>query len=590
MRRCSHFKVLALCLALLLLAAPLFSLGAGAATEAPAAETSAGETYPLWAISTSYKLGDLVVYQGKVYECTYPHTSHIGWLPDGTPTLWSLRTDLVPAEAPSTPTEPGATEPATEPTVPPVINRNLPEHTVTGYWHNFCNGSANLRLGDVPSYYDMICVAFTGNTATAGEVTFEVDTDLSKALGGYTKEEFIQDVKALQAKGQHVIISVGGAEGRITIDSTAAADTFARTLIAIIEEYGFEGVDIDLEGGAVAGTAYIASALRKVHDHFGKDFIITMAPETYYLQSAGSSNPSSYWALALEIKDILTVCYPQFYNSGSMIGYGGSVVYPGSADFITSLSTMLIEGGLRPDQVAFGVPSTSKAAGSGYVSGAVLETAVKAMVNGTSSGNFTAPKAYPTLRGVMTWSINWDATNNYAWAKAMASLMKSLPTSGTTPEPTEPEPTTEPTTAPTEPEPTTEPTTAPTEPEPTTEPTTAPTEPEPTEPEPTVEPTQPDTSKDSYDASKVYTGGNTVVYKGKTYKAKWWTRGEAPDSSAAWELVSDGSSDSVPAWNASTAYVGGSRVSYDGHIYEARWWVQGTVPSASDWGVWKLIS
>ena len=40
--------------------------------------------------------------------------------------------------------------------------------------------------------------------------------------------------------------------------------------------------------------------------------------------------------------------------------------------------------------------------------------------------HFTAPKAYPTFRGVMTWSINWDATNNYAWAKSMDSLMDSL--------------------------------------------------------------------------------------------------------------------------------------------------------------------
>ena len=50
-----------------------------------------------------------------------------------------------------------------------------------------------------------------------------------------------------------------------------------------------------------------------------------------------------------------------------MIGYGGANVNPGNADFLTSLSTLLLEGGLRPDQVAIGVPSTSKAAGSGYI-------------------------------------------------------------------------------------------------------------------------------------------------------------------------------------------------------------------------------
>lgn len=125
----------------------------------------------------------------------------------------------------------------------------------------------------------------SGNTSTPGEVTFELDSDLCKELGGYTKAQFIQDIKDAKAKGQHVIISVGGAEGRIEINSEAAAQRFANGLINIITEYGFEGVDIDLEGSAVTGVDYIAEALRTVHEHFGDDFIITMAPETYYIQA-----------------------------------------------------------------------------------------------------------------------------------------------------------------------------------------------------------------------------------------------------------------------------------------------------------------
>ena len=92
-----------------------------------------------------------------------------------------------------------------------------------GYWHNFLNGSKALKISDVPTYYDMICVAFTGNTSTPGEVTFELDSDLCKELGGYTKAQFIQDIKDAKAKGQHVIISVGGAEGRIEINSDGSS-------------------------------------------------------------------------------------------------------------------------------------------------------------------------------------------------------------------------------------------------------------------------------------------------------------------------------------------------------------------------------
>ena len=383
--------------------------------------------YPEWSPnSVVYGLGNLVQYQGKVYECTYAHTSNLGWSPTDAATLWKLRTDLVAGEVQTTKNN-GSEQETTENNY--TVNSKLPEHMVTGYWHNFLNGSTALKISDVPDYYDMICVSFANSSTTPGKVTFELDKDLSNALGGYTKAQFIQDIKNAKAKGQHVIISVGGAEGTTYITNKEAANQFATSLISIIEEYGFEGVDIDFEGGAVSGTDYIAEALRTVRNHFGEDFIITMAPETYYFQDTnpnGTMATSAYYRLAYKIRDILTICYPQFYNSGAMNGYNGFNAQVGTADFLTSLSTLLLENGLRADQVALGLPSTSKAASSGYVSTDIISTAVKALVNGTSSGNFTAPKAYPTLRGVMTWSINWDATNNYTWAKSMSSLMDSL--------------------------------------------------------------------------------------------------------------------------------------------------------------------
>ena len=307
-------------------------------------------------------------------------------------------------------------------------NAALPTHMVTGYWHNFINGSTNLKLKDVPSYYDMICVAFSGNTNTPGEVTFEVDPDLARAVGGYTKEQFIQDIKDMKNKGQHVILSVGGANGRITIDSDTAADKFASSLTTIIREYGFEGVDIDLEGTAVSGTAYIARGLKKLHNEFGSSFIITMAPETYYMHNADGLI-GAYFRLAMEIKDILTICYPQFYNAGSDIGYNDYYARYPSQSFITSLATMYIENGLRADQLAIGVPATANAAGSGYQSIDALKEVVNSMVYKQYLDGFTPPREYRTLRGVMTWSINWDGTQNYAWGKAMAELMDSLPSS-----------------------------------------------------------------------------------------------------------------------------------------------------------------
>ena len=463
------------------------------------------------------------------------------------------------------------------------VNSQLPQHMVTGYWHNFCNGSTNLKLRDVPRYYDMICVAFTGNTATPGEVTFELDSYLATAVGGYTKQQFIDDIQELKSKGQHVILSVGGANGRITIDSEEAADKFASTLSKIIKKFGFEGVDIDLEGAAVSGTAYIARGLRKVHNEFGDDFIITMAPETYYMHKADDLT-GAYFRLATEIKDILTICYPQFYNAGGDIGYNNfNARYP-SQSFITSLATMYIENGLRPDQLAIGVPALPSGAGSGYISIDNLKEVVNSLVYKKPLDGFTPPREYKTLRGVMTWSINWDATQNYVWAKSMSELMNNLPVveGGVK------------------------------------------------RPEYNIDDNNNDDSnnnnnktnndnnddnKDQQDvgdipgwkSSNVYIAGDKVVYNGKIYQASWWTRGDNPEEQeevGPWKYIGQASGNDnnnnnnndqqgdgdVPAWNSSIAYFSGDKVVYNGKIYQASWWTKGENPEEQDeLGPWKYI-
>lgn len=175
----------------------------------------------------------------------------------------------------------------------------------------------------------------------------------------------------------------------------------------------------------------------------------------------------------------------------------------------------------------------------------------------------------------------------------------------TEPQPTEPEVTepkvTEPVTTepkPTEPAPTepkaTEP--KPTEPAPTepkvTEP--KPTEPAPTEPGVTEpKPTEPSTvvPGDTYVSEKAYHRGDTVVFNGKTYRAKWWTRGENPEKSQVWELVDDGNQTAAPAaWSPFKIYTAGMQVTYKGRVYEAKWWTIGLAPGKGWWSAWKQIS
>lgn len=45
--------------------------------------------YPKWEIGISYKTGERVKYEDKLYRCIQSHTSQEGWEPATTPTLWT---------------------------------------------------------------------------------------------------------------------------------------------------------------------------------------------------------------------------------------------------------------------------------------------------------------------------------------------------------------------------------------------------------------------------------------------------------------------------------------------------------------------
>lgn len=298
---------------------------------------------------------------------------------------------------------------------------DLPKHFLTGYWHNFVNQAGPLRLGDVPDEYDLVAVAFGEATQTPGEVAFALDPDLSSALGGYTDDDLKADVDALHQRGKKVILSVGGELGQVRVDSEAAATSFSDSVHAIMQEYGFDGVDIDLENGVQP--EFMAQALRSLSERVGPDLIVTMAPQTVDMQST----QGTYFQLALKIQDILTVVNMQYYNSGSMLGCDQQVYAQGSVDFLTSLACIQLENGLRPDQVALGLPAGPGAAGGGVVEPAVVTNALGCLATGASCGAFTPPRTYPDIRGAMTWSINWDVANGGNFADTVGPYLDTLP-------------------------------------------------------------------------------------------------------------------------------------------------------------------
>jgi chitinase len=296
--------------------------------------------------------------------------------------------------------------------------RNPPPsaHFITGYWQNFNNGALVVKLRDVPGAYNVIAVAFADATATPGAVAFNLDPSL-----GYSGvQEFKTDIATLHGQGRKVILSVGGQNGAISVASSDAATSFRNSVVDLMNAFGFDGVDIDLENGVNA--TFMGQALHGISAaHPGA--IIALAPQTIDMQSTGTE----YFKLALNIKDILTVVNMQYYNSGTMLGCDGQVYAQGTVNFLTALACIQLQNGLRPDQVGLGLPASTAAAGGGFVDPSVVNAALDCLTAGTSCGSFHPPQRWPGIRGAMTWSINHDGTSGFRWVNAISSHLGAVP-------------------------------------------------------------------------------------------------------------------------------------------------------------------
>ncbi|AZS17312.1 fibronectin type III domain-containing protein [Paenibacillus lutimineralis] len=298
----------------------------------------------------------------------------------------------------------------------------LPKHTLTGYWHNFINGSSNIKLSDVPSQYDIIALSFAEmDPAKPGGVTFNVNGPLSNALGGYTNADLINDIQAKHAQGKKVILSIGGEMGNVNLNNASPnVANFVDSMYGLITQYGLDGIDIDLENGM--NVTNLTNAVRQLQAKVGSGFILTMAPQTIDMQSPNTT----YMQLYNNLKDITTVINVQYYNSGCMLGRDGKCYSQGTIDFLTALSDLTLQW-VEPSQLGIGVPATSGAAGGGYVSPTVVNNALKCLTNGTDCGTYKPVAKYPDFRGAMTWSINWDKTTNYSFANTVKPLLLTLP-------------------------------------------------------------------------------------------------------------------------------------------------------------------
>ncbi|MQY16152.1 hypothetical protein SRB5_63450 [Streptomyces sp. RB5] len=358
--------------------------------------------------------------------------------PGGTPPTSQPPTSQPPTSEPPT-SPPPTSEPPTSPppTSQPPGDSTCPTKpkpsgkVLQGYWENWDGASNGVHpgMGWVPITdsriaahgYNVINAAFPV-ILSDGTVLWENGMDAGVKVS--TPAEMCQ----AKAAGATLLMSIGGAAAGIDLSSSAVADKFVATVVPILKKYNFDGIDIDIETG-LSGSGNIntlspsQSNLIRIIDgvlaQMPAGFGLTMAPETAYV-TGGSVTYGSIWGAYLPIvkkyadNGRLWWLNMQYYN-GSMYGCSGDSYQAGTVQGFTAQTTCLNDGlviqgttiKVPYDKQVPGLPA-QPGAGGGYMSPSLVSQGWNAF-NGS-------------LKGLMTWSINWDGSKGWTFGDNVKSL------------------------------------------------------------------------------------------------------------------------------------------------------------------------
>jgi chitinase len=330
------------------------------------------------------------------------------------------------------------------------ITAQMPSPAFVGYWETW----GTMKLTAINPAYNVIDIAFA---VTKGSSMYDMEM---AAFSNYTKAAFMTDIDALHAQKKVVILSIGGANDPVFLNSATEKATFVSSMTKILTDYGdkFDGIDIDLEAASIkqfAGTwtmsspvpqqQYLIDGIKQIMADYktrtGKKLLLTFAPETYYVQGGLSSGQISgaggagYLPILEALKNDIDMLHCQLYNGSSNVAIDGKAYTEGTGDFLVAMTETVIKGftvlngkgvysGLPASKVGIGLPSCSGVA-SGYVTPDIVCQAVKyirGVIPKPAGWKYTLTQSYPNMTCLMTWDVNEDVkcSSSFAGIKACA--------------------------------------------------------------------------------------------------------------------------------------------------------------------------
>jgi chitinase len=328
-----------------------------------------------------------------------------------------------------------------EPTVAPIPPSGPPNgHRLIGYWVGYGPAGSTLPLREISPQWDVLIVAFATRDRTAPEGTLRFSTPAS-----LDPEKFKADIAYLQHQGRKVMISLGGGGQYFTLVDPAHIQNFVSSVSRIVNEYGFDGIDIDFETPSLSldpgdsdfrhpttpSIVNLISALRQLRDHFGSGFMISLVPEGTQVPAGYPSYGGqfgSYLPIAYATRDILSFMDVQDYNTPPLEGMDGEIYQAGSVDYHAAMTELVLKGfNVGGDSKAFFPPMPADKVAVGFLTGDTNPTVVSEAMDYLISGKTSAPTryklrtsgGYPGMIGAMFWTIDADRSLNYGFSNVV---------------------------------------------------------------------------------------------------------------------------------------------------------------------------
>jgi len=338
-----------------------------------------------------------------------------------------------------------APKPTVEPIKPPATDNG---HRLIGYWSGYGAAGSTFPLREISPQWDYILVAFATPDKNAPEGTMQFHTP-----AGMDTAQFKADIAYLKSQGKKVMISLGGGGQHFTLANTARVPNYVSSVTRIVEEYGFDGIDIDFESPSLSidpgdtdfkhpttpSIVNLIDALRQLHSHFGSKFMISLVPEGTQIPGGYPSYGGqfgSYLAITYAIRDILTFIDVQDYNTPPLQGLDGEIYQAGNVDYHAAMTELLLHGfNIGGDPAHFFPPLPGKQVAVGFLTGDTTPTVVDQAMDYIITGKAPAgthyklrkPGGYPEMIGAMFWTIDGDRRGNYNFSNSVGPLLHGYP-------------------------------------------------------------------------------------------------------------------------------------------------------------------